>query len=86
MILIFKDLATYNRLRDDIVCTPLVENEAPILLQEEPAISPDGRCLIEYQFSRVILDWLEAYTNDENPSVIFVDKLPEDWYGTESPL
>lgn len=80
MILIFRDKAAYEAVRDDIVVTPAIGSSTPIALHDEPAVAPDGRCLIEYAWDEATCDWLRAYTAGDNPAVTFAEAVPEDWY------
>lgn len=75
MILIFGSQA----ILDDIQVTPDIEGGTGPVLIGTPVRAVDGRVAISHPFSEVDLDWFSAYTQEENPRVVIVDKLPSDF-------
>lgn len=75
MILIFKNTTVLN----EIGYTPSIEGGIGPVKIGTPVRAKDGRVAIEHPFSQVDLDWFRAYTQDGDPPVLIVDKLPADF-------
>lgn len=79
MVLVFRDKASFDAIKADIVCTPDIDGGVGPVALGEPTVAADGRCVVSHPWSEVDGDWLAAYTSGANPAVQILDALPSDW-------